>query len=174
MSEFPATVDRPERHSPLCSFPIAALVTAGARLLLAVAERLVHDAGGEVAYCDTDSLFIVSTEHGGLVPCGNGPYVLPDGRRAVRALSWAQVNVILDDLAALKVFSADGSSFKIEKENFDTNGGRREVWFCGTREKSYCIFVAGEDGTPVPVKTSAHTIGQYPRWPLETRPLMAT
>jgi hypothetical protein len=91
MSEFAATVDRPERHSPLCSFPIAALVTAGARLLLAVAEGLVHDAGGEVAYCDTDSLFIVSTEHDGLVLCTNGPYIMPDGHRAVRALSWAQV-----------------------------------------------------------------------------------
>ena len=38
MHEFPASVDRPERHSALCSFPIAALVTAGARLLLAIAE----------------------------------------------------------------------------------------------------------------------------------------
>ncbi len=150
----------PERHSPLCSFPIAALVTAGARLLLATAQRLVHDAGGEVAYCDTDSLFIVSTEHGGLVPCTNGPYVLPNERRAVRALSWAQVSVILNDLAALKVFNVDGSSFKVEKENFDC-GQRREVWFYGTREKSYCLFVFGDDGTPVPVKTSAHTIGQY-------------
>jgi sulfur transfer complex TusBCD TusB component (DsrH family) len=94
------------------------LVTAGARLLLAVAEGLVHDAGGEVAYCDTDSLFIVSTEHDGLVLCTNGPYIMPDGHRAVRALSWAQVNAILEDLAALKVFSVDGSSCKIEKENF--------------------------------------------------------
>ena len=118
MYEFPAVVDRPERHSPLCSFPVAALVTAGARLLLAVAERLVHDAGGEVAYCDTDSLFIVSTQHGGFVPCTNGPYVLSDGHRAVRALSWPQVNAILADLAALKAFNLDGSSFKVEKENF--------------------------------------------------------
>ena len=161
MYEFPAVVDRPERHSPLCSFPVAALVTAGARLLLAVAERLVHDAGGEVAYCDTDSLFIVSTQHGGFVPCTNGPYVLSDGRRAVRALSWPQVNAILADLAALKAFNLDGSSFKVEKENFDGRGQRREVWFYGTREKSYCLFVIGDDRMPMPVKVSAHTIGQY-------------
>lgn len=158
---FPAVVDRPERHSPLCSFSIAALVTSGARLLLSVAERLVHDAGAEVAYCDTDSLFIVSSEHGGLVPCTNGPYVLPDGRRAVRALSWAQVDAILDDLAALKAFKLDGSSFKVEKENRDEQGQRRGVWFYGTREKSYCLFVIGDDGAPIPIKTSAHTIGQY-------------
>ncbi len=161
MHEFAASVDRPERHSPLCSFPIAALVTAGARLLLAVAERLVHDAGGEVAYCDTDSLFIVSTEHGGLVPCTNGPYRLHDGRRAVRALSRAQVDDILRDLAALKVFNLDGSSFKIEDENLDERGDRREIWFYGSREKSYGLFVIGDDAMPMPVKTSGHTIGQY-------------
>ncbi len=46
LSTFPASVDRPEWHSPLCFFPIASLVTAGARLLLAVAEYLVRDAGG--------------------------------------------------------------------------------------------------------------------------------
>ncbi len=161
MYEFTSSVDRPERHSPLCSFPVAALVTAGARLLLAVAERLVHDAGGEVAYCDTDSLFIVSTQHGGLMACTNGPYVLPDGRRAVLALSWVQASRVLDDLAVLKAFHLDGSSFKIEKENFDDHGQRREVWFYGTREKSYCLFVIGDNGMPMPVKVSAHTIGQY-------------
>jgi hypothetical protein len=31
----------------------------------------------------------------------------------------------------------------------------------GTREKSYYLFVSGDEGTPIPVKTSAHTIGQY-------------
>jgi hypothetical protein len=158
---FLASVDRPERHSPLCSFPIAALVTSGARLLLAIAQRLVHDTGGEVAYCDTDSLFVVSTKHGGLAPCTNGPWLLPDGRRAVRALTWADIDGILNDLAALNVYKLDGSSFKIEDENFGGDGERREVWFYGTREKSYCLVVIGDSGMPVPVKTSAHTIGQY-------------
>lgn len=159
--EFTAIVDRPERHSPLCSFPIAALVTSGARLMLATAERLVRDAGGETAYCDTDSLFVVSAELQGLVPCTNGPYVLPDGRRGVRALAWTDVNRILDDLASLNVYDLDGSSFKIEDESRGNDGKPREVWFYGTREKSYCLFVLGADGTPIPVKTSAHTIGQY-------------
>ena len=95
-------------------------MTAGARLLLAVAERLVHDAGGEVAYCDTDSLFIVSHR-------ARRPRALH--QRSVRAARWASrgARVVVGrrstrssrDLAALKVFNLDGSSFKIEKENFD-------------------------------------------------------
>ena len=61
----------------------------------------------------------------------------------------------------LKVFNLDGSSFKVEKANFDERKRRREVWFYGTREKSYCLFVMGNDGTPITLKTSARTIGQY-------------
>jgi hypothetical protein len=164
MEEFTARVDRPETHSPLCSFPIAALVTAGARLLLAVAQRLVHDAGGEVAYCDTDSLMIVASEHGGFVPCTGGPYRMPDGRRAVRALSWREVDHILDDLASLNVYDRNvvrGSSFKLEDENLDAAGQRRQLWFYGTREKSYALYTLDANGNPVLAKHSAHTIGQY-------------
>ena len=158
---FEAVVDRPEWHSPLCSFAIASLVTAGARLLLSTAEHLVREAQGEVCYCDTDSLMVITRKDGGLVPCAGGPYRLRDGRRAVGGLSWAQLDRILDDLAALKVYDLDGSSFKIEDVNKDDKGKRREVIFLGSREKSYCLYVIGADGAPIPVKTSAHTIGQY-------------
>jgi hypothetical protein len=161
---FEAIVERPEWHSPLCSFPIAALVTAGARLLLSVAERLVREAQGEVCYCDTDSLMVITRKDGGLVPCEGGPYRLHDGRRAVRALSWAQLDRILDDLAALKVYDpaiVPGSSFKIEDENLDAAGDRRQLWFYGTREKSYALYAVNDDGELVLAKQSAHTIGQY-------------
>ncbi len=163
MEQFVSRVDRPERHSPLCSFPIAALVTAGARLLLAVSQRLVHDAGGEVAYCDTDSLMIVASERGGFVPCTNGPYRLPDDRRAVRVLSWREVDTILADLAALNVYDpaiVKGSSFELEDENFDADV-QRQLWFYGTREKSYALYALDADGDLTLAKHSAHTIGQY-------------
>jgi hypothetical protein len=164
LKPFTAVVERPERHSPLCSFPIASLVTAGARLLLATAEHLVRDAGGEVAYCDTDSLMVITRPEGGFVPCVGGPYRLGDGRRAVVALSWAQLDRILGDLAALKVYDPhiiSGSSFKIEDENLDAKGNRRELWFYGTREKSYALYAVNSNGEIVLAKQSAHTIGQY-------------
>lgn len=113
-----------------------------------------------MAYCDTDSLMIVATKHGGFVPCEHGPYRAADGRRDVRALSWGDVDRILDDLAALKVYDLDGSSFKLEKENFDTTG-RRQLWFFGTREKSYALYALDNDGAPVIAKQSAHSIGQH-------------
>lgn len=161
---FETHVDRPEKHGRDCFFPTASLVTAGARLLLTIGRRLVHDAGGEVAYNDTDSLIVIASERGGFVRCEGGPYKMPDGTRAVRALSWVEVDRILEDLAALNVYDPSivkGSSFQVEDENFDEHGQRREIVFYGTREKSYCLYARGENGEPVVVKHSAHTIGQY-------------
>lgn len=161
LSAFRTTVDRPEAHGENCFFPIASLVTAGARLLLGFGERLVRDAGGEVAYCDTDSLIVVAKDRGGFATCTNGPYRAPDGSRAVRALSWREVNSILDELAALNVYNLLGSSFKLEDQNFDEKHNQRELWFFGSREKSYALYTLDAKGEPVVVKHSAHTIGQY-------------
>jgi len=97
-------------------------------------------------------------------PCEGGPYRLHDGRRAVRALSWRQLDRILNDLAALKVYDpaiVSGSSFKIEDENFDPAGDRRELTFYGTREKSYALYAVNDRGDIGLAKQSAHTIGQY-------------
>ncbi len=54
--------------------PVSALITAGGRLLLAMLERMVTDAGGTYLMCDTDSMAIVASEHGGLVECKGGPH----------------------------------------------------------------------------------------------------
>ena len=134
------------------------------KILLSYARRLVHDAGGEVSYCDTDSLLVIAREHGGFVPCTGGPYRIPDGSRAVRALLWSEIDAILERLTALKVYNPDlvvGSSFKIEDENFDPQGMQQQLWFYGSREKSYALFAIDAAGEPIIVKHSAHSIGQY-------------
>jgi hypothetical protein len=64
-------------------FPPASLITAGGRLLLAMLEKSVSDAGGAYMMADTDSLAIVSTKSGGLVACPGGAQQLPDGREAI-------------------------------------------------------------------------------------------
>jgi len=76
--------------------PLASLITACGRLLLAMLERCVIDEGGSYLFSDTDSLCIVASQHGGLVPCAGGAYTISDGRAAVKALKWKQV----DDIAA--------------------------------------------------------------------------
>jgi hypothetical protein len=104
---FESEVDRPERPGRFSFFPTASLVTAGARLMLALAQHCVGQAGGEVAYCDTDGAAIVATKDGGFVPCEGGPYRLADGTRAVHALSSAQLDAIRERFAALNPYDRE-------------------------------------------------------------------
>jgi len=84
----------PEDPGDWCFPPIAACITGAARLMLALLERSVTDAGGSWMFCDTDSMAIVAIPTGGLLPCPGGQYQLPDGTPAVRALSHDQVEGI--------------------------------------------------------------------------------
>lgn len=85
----------PETPGPYCFPPVAASITAGARLMLALIETHVTRAGGSYAFMDTDSIAIVAAPAGGHVPCPGEP----DGVLAV--LSHDEVRTILrafDDL----------------------------------------------------------------------------
>jgi hypothetical protein len=62
-----AAVAHPEDPGPFACPPLAGLVTAGGRLLLAMVHRMVMDRGGLVAECDTDGAHIVATKTGGTV-----------------------------------------------------------------------------------------------------------
>jgi hypothetical protein len=65
---FECETAHPERPGPYYFPPIAALIASGARLMLAMLEALVTQAGGTYAFCDTDSMAVVATEQTGLVP----------------------------------------------------------------------------------------------------------
>lgn len=62
MDEFETNVDKFEKPGKSFNPIMSVFLTAGSRLILAAAEKLVTDKGGCVAYCDTDSIF-VSPEH---------------------------------------------------------------------------------------------------------------
>ena len=47
--------------------PLASLITAGGRLLLAMLECCVAEAKGSYLFCDTDALCIVSSQKGNLI-----------------------------------------------------------------------------------------------------------
>ncbi|MDP9365600.1 MAG: DNA polymerase, partial [Chloroflexota bacterium] len=162
-SPFAARAQRPETPGPFSFPPVAALITAGARLVLALVERLVTDAGGVHAFCDTDSMAIVATEAGGLVPCPGGPFRLPDGREAVRALSWAEVDGIVSRLAALNPYdraTVPGSILKVEDANYDpSTGERRQLWCVSIAAKRYALFTLAPDGTPTVAEHTRHGLG---------------
>jgi DNA polymerase elongation subunit (family B) len=73
---------------------VASLITSGGRLLLAMLEKCIADAGGTYLFCDTDSAAIVSLQHGGRV-------AMPDGAGPIKALSWAEVQRIVDRIESL-------------------------------------------------------------------------
>ncbi len=176
MATFPEEVDRPEEPGPYFFPPLAALTTAAARLMLAMLERAVTDLEGSYAFCDTDSMSIVSTEAGGMIPCPGGPHRTPDGREAVLALSWAQVQQIADRFGALNPYGFGGSVLEIEAENFQ-EGRQRELWALATSAKRYALFTPLEGGEVGFGKApSEHGLGhlldpiqdERERWYLET------
>src|SRR5205085_1542994 len=114
-----AALAHPEDAGPLACPPLAGLVTAGGRLLLAMVHRLVADRGGIVAACDTDGAHIVSTAEGGPVYIESRGADYYEGRRAepVHALSWAEVAEIAGRFEALNPFDdalLSGSPLRVQ------------------------------------------------------------
>jgi hypothetical protein len=152
----------PEHPGAYCFPPIAAAITGAARLMLAVLERSVTDAGGSYALCDTDSMAIVSTPEGGLIPCPGGPDTTSDGQLAVRALSFDQVDEICERLAALNPYdraAVPGSILEIEHENHNDRGERRQLYCYSISAKRYALYELDSAGNPQLVKWSQHGLG---------------
>jgi hypothetical protein len=149
---YECSVAHPEAPGEYCFPPLAALVTSGGHLLLALLERLVTDRGGTYAMEDTDSMAIVATRRGGLVPCPGGPYTMKDGREAIRALSWEQVREIADLFARLNPYDrkvVPDSILKIEDDNFAPKTGKQRQLYCyAISAKRYALFLRGKDGEP--------------------------
>jgi hypothetical protein len=161
---FTAAVHTPEEPGAYCFPPFAACIAGAARLMLALLERLVTDAGGAYAACDTDSMDIVATEHGGLVPCPGGPHRMPGQKRAeaIQALSWAAVEGIRARFATLNPYDPDairGSVLKLEQENLGEDDRQRQLWCYAISAKRYALFAVDATRRPHLVKASEHGLG---------------
>jgi DNA polymerase elongation subunit (family B) len=123
--------------------PVASLITAGGRLLLAMLERMVADASGTYLMCDTDSMAIVSSKHSDLVRCRGGSCRMPDGGDAIKALLWEQVREIVDRFEALNPYDTTvipGSILNIIHElNFDSEARQRQLYGYGISAKRYAL-----------------------------------
>jgi len=155
---------------------IGSLITASGRLLLALLEKTVTDLGGVHNFCDTDSFAIVASQNGGFIPCTGGPYRLPDGREAIKALSWEQMKKsIVDRFDALNPYDPSivknrgkGSILKLEDVNFDEDGAQREIWGWAISSKRYALFTRAENDIQI-VAAKMHGLGfLYP--PDDRRP----
>jgi hypothetical protein len=97
----------PEDPGPIACPPLAGLVTAGGRLLLAMVHRFVADRGGIVAACDTDGGHIVATPEGGTTYSETRGADYHEGGPAqpIRALSFAEVAEIAACFEPLNLFN---------------------------------------------------------------------
>jgi hypothetical protein len=144
--------------------PLAALITGAGRLLLALLEHSITKVGGTYLLCDTDSMAIVASENGGLVACAGGPYHLPDGREAVKALSWNDVREIVKQFEKLNPYDRNAvplSILKIEDVNF-CDDAQREIWGYAIAAKRYALFTRPADSVRIE-NPKAHGLGYlYP------------
>jgi hypothetical protein len=148
---FTCRVSHPEIPGRYCFPPLASLITSAARLKLALLEKSVSELGGTYAMEDTDSMAIVATEHGGLIPCPGGPYLLND-KPAIKALSWEQVEAIAKKFEPLNPYdraAVRGSILKIEDDNFDpVTEKQRQLYCLATSAKRYMLLLKDRKGNP--------------------------
>jgi hypothetical protein len=154
-------VPAPEDPGPYCFPPVAAAITAAARLMLALLERLVRDAGGHYAFCDTDSMAIVATRRGSAVPCPT-----TDGTNRIRALSFPQVDEIRARFHAINPYDPAlvPSPWKVEADSM-----KRPLRCYVISAKRYCLYRnrRGEPEIIAAVDTSEETAVDNERIALE-------
>jgi hypothetical protein len=139
-----------EKPGPLGFLPMAAAVTAGGRLLIAMAKRAIEDLGGSVAAIHTDSVLVPADDVAHLVACPGGPHRLDDGTDAVRCLSHEQVRAITDR------FSAIGVTWKAE------NGtGEGTTWGMCLGANKVLLGRFDESGTFRIVRSSDTSLGAH-------------
>jgi hypothetical protein len=139
-------VEAVDDPGPYTCPPIAASITAGARLMLALLERLLSDAGGTYCFVDTDSMAIVATRQASLVRC-----TTPNGSGKVRAVGHATVRSLLERFQGLNPFDPAlvPDVWKIEQDSL-----RRPLWCWAISAKRYGLYRLDAHGAPV-VATSA-------------------
>jgi hypothetical protein len=137
--------------------PLASLITAGGRLLLAMTEACVQKERGSYLFCDTDSLAIVASRRGGQLR-------IP-GSKGTRILSWAEVQAIVDKFAALNPYDRNivkGSILNLVDANYvdsDPKNPQRQLYGYSIAAKRYALYEKiGEKDIKI-VDPKAHGIG---------------
>jgi hypothetical protein len=122
---------------------LATLITGAARLMLAITERLAHDAGIDWAFCDTDSMALVR----------------PSSMSEEEFLPRAQL--VRRWFDPLNPYTRKGELLKLEDANFAPDeSGHLEALHCfAVSAKRYALFNIDPCGRPIIRKASAHGLG---------------
>jgi len=152
-----------ESHSDVVEEPgnwfaphIGSLITSGGRLLLAMLEKCITDAGGTYLFCDTDSAAIVSA-------ATRRKIAMPDGASPITALSRAEVQEIVDRFQSLNPYDPElipGSILKIHKLNWDKNKKPRQLYGYGVAAKRYALYTKTPTDIEI-VEPKAHGLGYF-------------
>jgi hypothetical protein len=135
---------------------IASLITAGGRLLLAMLEKCIANAGGNYLFCDTDSAAIVSSRDGQQVE-------MPNGSLSIKALSWEEVERIVGRFRSLNPYGgrlAGESILKIHKLNWDAEQQRRQLYGYSIAAKRYALYTKTDRDIQI-VEPKAHGLGYF-------------
>lgn len=135
---------------------VASLITSGGRLLLAMLEKCIADAGGTYLFCDTDSAAIVSARE-------NQQIAMPDGRESITALSWDQVQEIVGCFKVLNPYSgklSEESILKVHNLNWDANKQRRQLFGYSIAAKRYALYTKTQNNIEI-VEPKAHGLGYF-------------
>jgi hypothetical protein len=151
-----------EKTGPWYFPPLASLITSGGRLLLAMLERSIQNAGGSYLFCDTDSMCIVGSEQGGDVPCVGGTK-RSDGTQTIRALSYQVIKNITGKFNRLNPYDRETVQdlLKIEDVNFvdsDSSKHLRPLFGYAIAAKRYALYTKSKNNIGV-VKASGHGLG---------------
>ncbi len=165
---FTCCVAYPDVPGEFCFPPLASLITGAARLMLALLEHSVSELGGTYAMEDTDSMAIIATKQGGLIPCPGGLYRRKGGYEAITALSWKQVEKISQRFASLSPYdrrTISVSILKIENDNYDPKThAQRQLYCVAISAKRYALFLRNENGVPVLLRKGLNN--KSDRWSL--------
>lgn len=125
---------------------LGTLITSAARLMLAITERLVFNAGLDWAFCDTDSMAIAKP-----ASMDNTEFY----RRAESVRTWFDRLNPYD--VPVQLFKQEDVNFRIV--NGDTTKDLEPLYCYAISSKRYVQFNIGADGEPIIRKATAHGLG---------------
>ncbi len=136
---FDTKTTHPEDPGPYCFPPIATSITAAARLMLALLEQHVTNAGGAYAFCDTDSMSIVCHP---TITHIDAP--TPDGTNRIPVLTPDQVTEIIRRFDTLNPYDPDLIPHLWEPEHDSLTD---PIWAHVISSKRYALYRQTDQGT---------------------------